>query len=187
MLPARTLAGLLLGLAVLAGGVAWQYAATSSPDAVPASTDVALQRLLALELPDAQGRPQALAQWRGRPLLINFWATWCAPCREEMPLLGEIARQQPAGGLQVLGIAWDSAANVADYAGQHRAVYPLLVADARATALLAALGNPAQGLPFSLLVGADGRVRRVRLGAFQAAELHEILVDHSVANGSKMR
>jgi len=133
------------------------------------------------------GASFSLAENAGKVIVLNFWATWCAPCREEMPLLDKIARQQSAGGLQVLGIAWDRAANVADYARQHQTNYPLLVASDRATALLPALGNPAQGLPFSLLVAADGSLRRLHLGAFQTTGLDGFLKDHSVANGSKMR
>ena len=187
MPPVKALAGLLLaillGLALLWAG----HRLTPPPEQVlPPTAAAAVQNLLTLSLPDASGRPQALAQWRGRPLLINYWATWCGPCREEMPLLSALAREQQA--VQVLGIAWDSAANVAEYARQQPATgYPLLLADSQAKALLPALGNPAQGLPFSLLVGADGEVIRLRLGAFRAAELRDLLVLHSVTNGSKMK
>lgn len=185
----KSLAGLLLAgvLGLAASWLAREWAPAPAVRLVPASAAGALQDLLKLELPDAAGQPQVLAQWRGRPLLINFWASWCGPCLEEMPLLDEIARQQGVTGVQVLGIARDSAANVSAYARAHPASYPLLMANDAVVDLFAALGNPAQGLPFSLLVAANGEVLSVRLGAFQDAELRGLLATHSVANGSKMR
>ncbi|GAB2901573.1 TlpA disulfide reductase family protein [Uliginosibacterium flavum] len=185
----RSLAGLLLAC-VLGLGIGWLARKWAPPPAirpVPVSAAGAVQDLLKLELPDLAGRPQALAQWRGRPLLINFWASWCGPCLEEMPLLDEVARQEGLSGVQVLGIARDSAANVSAYARAHPTSYPLLIATEPVVDLFAALGNPAQGLPFSLLVAANGEVLSLRLGAFQDAELRGLLATHSVANGSKMR
>ena len=178
----------VLGLAVVLaaiGGMVREHAPPSQP--VPATASAAVQQLLSLTLNDQAGQSHKLAQWRGRPLLINFWASWCAPCREEMPLLDEMARQQGGNGGQVLGIAWDRAANVAEYVRAHRVDYPLLVADAQARALLPALGNPARALPFSVLVAADGSALRLRLGALRAAEAATWLANHSVANGSKLK
>ncbi|MDP5239139.1 TlpA disulfide reductase family protein [Uliginosibacterium sp. 31-16] len=183
----KALAGLLLVL--LGAALYWAARGLMPPSSrlvVPPTATAAAQDLLSLSLQDASGRPQALAQWRGRPLLINYWATWCGPCREEMPLLATLSREQSA--VQVLGIAWDSAANVAEYARQHPETgYPLLLADSKATSLLPELGNPARGLPFSLLLGANGEVLSLRLGAFRAGELGDLLERHSVANGSKMK
>ena len=149
--------------AALAGAVAGVLALQSRSGAA---------ELLSSRFPDLSGRPRRLSEWQGEALLCNFWATWCAPCREEMPLL-EAAYQQHAGnGLQVIGIAVDNAANVAKYLKTVRVSFPILIGDATAIDLIRRLGNAGGGLPFTVAVDAAGRVRRRKLGAYSAAELH---------------
>ena len=80
---------------------------------------------------DLQGRARKLAEWRGKPVVVNFWATWCAPCREEIPMLAE-ARNAGAGRFEVVGIAIDNAPKVAEYAANYKISYPVLVAGGRA-------------------------------------------------------
>lgn len=184
----RVLAGLLLAL-LLGAGLGWlaRNRAPTFVQPVPAGAATAAQALFELELVDLQGRRQTLAAWRGQPLLINFWASWCGPCREEMPLFAELARQPAGQGLQVLGIAWESLESAQAFAAQNPANYPLLVARNGLRDILAGLGNPAGGLPFTLLLDADGRPQAVKLGAFRGDELQRWLRDHAVANGRKMK
>jgi thiol-disulfide isomerase/thioredoxin len=187
MSQAKSLGALVLVVAIGAG-IGWlARLAAPAPDRIPPSANDAVRRLLTSRLPDAEGKPQSLAHWRGRhhPLLINFWASWCAPCREEMPRLNRLALQQGSHGIQILGIAWDNAANLADYAHQNPTNYPLLLADAQITALLPALGNPSKGLPFSILLDAEGRIQRIRLGILRPDDLDKWQL-HSVPNGSQM-
>jgi thiol-disulfide isomerase/thioredoxin len=158
--------------------------------AVPVDADTAIAGVLSTTLVDSRGTPKALSQWQGRPLLINFWASWCAPCLEEMPQLDAVAREQPADGLQILGIALDRADNVADFERKHPTHYPLLVADERIRDILPALGNAAQGIPFSVLIDAEGHVRHIRLGVLHASELKKWLQAvnvHSEPNGAKKK
>lgn len=188
----RPLTGLLVAV-VLALGVrelVRHYAPAVPPDPVPASADTAVQTLLAMHLTDVQGTPQPLARWRGHPLLINFWASWCPPCVNEMPMLDIAARENKTTGVQVLGIAWDKRENVAIFLREAKLSYPVLIADDATTALLPSLGNTSRGIPFSLLTDADGRVRHVRLGPLGPAELRDWLAEaqnHSVPNGSEKK
>lgn len=126
-------------------------------------------------MPDLAGLPQPLVGWRGHPLLINFWASWCQPCRAEMPLLDTVSRRHAGQGLRVLGIAWDTAENARAFLQEFPVSYPVLLADDAIAERLVALGNPAQGIPFSLFVTALGEIASLRLGAFSAQELDDRL------------
>lgn len=127
--------------------------------------------LLASSFPDAAGRIWRLSQWQGRPLVCNFWATWCEPCREEMPLLDAAQTKFAVKQLQIVGIAVDNAKNVSDYAAKAGFQFPLLVGQLEAVDLMRELGNTAGALPFTVLLDARGRLRRRKLGAYSAADL----------------
>ena len=139
-----------------------------APDPAPAS---AVERLLAQTLPDAHGQPQTLSVWRGKPLIVNFWATWCAPCVQEMPELSALQTEIAPRGIQLLGIGIDSAENIAAFAAKYRINYPLFVAGVSATELARAFGNQAGGLPYTVLIGRDGQVKKTYLGRLKIDEL----------------
>jgi thiol-disulfide isomerase/thioredoxin len=121
----------------------------------------------------------ALAEFRGRPLLLNFWATWCVPCVTEMPLLARFHAEHRAAGWQVLGLAVDQEAPVRKFLLDHSIDFPIALADAEGLDLARALGNTAGGLPFSVALGRDGRVRTRKLGALDA----QILANWAAAPG----
>ena len=127
--------------------------------------------LLSARFPDVAGRPRSLSEWKGRPLLCNFWATWCAPCREELPLLDAIQQKHAANGLEVVGIAVDRAANVSNYLKSVKVGFTVLIAEAEALELMHRLGNRSGALPFSVAVDRAGRIRQRKLGAYSAGEL----------------
>jgi len=140
----------------------------------PLSTeDQALANLLSKSLPDVTGNPQSLSTWKGKPLVINFWATWCGPCVEEMPEL--TALQAEIAPVQILGIGIDSAENIAQFAQKYQIRYPLYVAGTGATDLLRQFGNAAGGLPFTVLVDRDGKVKKIYLGRLKFDELRRDL------------
>ena len=135
----------------------------------------AFDRLLAAKLPDAAGKLQPIEQWRGKVLVVNFWATWCPPCREEMPILSRLQTKHASNGVQIVGIALDTADNVAQYAAIHPTSYPLLTGDANATNLSRLLGNTQLALPYTVVFNRDGVTEMNRLGRFSEAELDSLL------------
>jgi thiol-disulfide isomerase/thioredoxin len=124
----------------------------------------AVDKLFAQTLPDAAGKQQALAQWKGKALLVNFWAPWCAPCVREMPELASLAGELKARHVNVIGIGIDSPTNIAQFADKFKISYPLYVAGMSGTDLAREFGNKAGGLPYTVLIGADGQVRKTYLG-----------------------
>lgn len=132
-----------------------------------------------IELPDPAGTPQSLAQWDGKLLLVNFWASWCGPCREEMPLLDRTRARYAARGFEVLGIAVEDAAASSRFLKQFPVAYPTLVNDpALGADLSIRYGNTRNVLPFNVLVGRDGRILAQRLGNFDEAGLEAWLAPH---------
>ena len=131
--------------------------------------------LLAAPFRDLSGARRTLREWRGRVLLCNFWATWCAPCREEIPMLVAVREVFPAKGAEVVGIGIDQAAKVEEFATTHSITYPVLIADARAMELMSRLGNGLGGLPYTVVLDRLGAVAHRRLGALTRAELEAVL------------
>jgi len=107
----------------------------------------------------------------GRPLLLNFWATWCPPCVQELPMLDAFYQQQREHGWQVLGLAVDQPAAVRKFLGQHPLAFPVAIAGLDGTELSQRLGNDAGGLPFSVLFGKDGTVLDRHLGQLKPEDL----------------
>jgi thiol-disulfide isomerase/thioredoxin len=122
------------------------------------------QQLPDVSLPDLNGRTQSLRQWQGQKLLVNFWATWCAPCRKEMPDLVSWQNELKKKGLQVIGIALDDADSVRAYLKESPVNYPILLAPEIGFKLSAELGNRMGVLPFSAFVGRDGIVELTHTG-----------------------
>lgn len=134
-------------------------------------TPQATASLLAHTWPDARGTPQKLSQWENKPLIVNFWATWCAPCVQEMPELSALQTELAPKDIQLIGIGIDSAANIADFSSKYKISYPLYVAGIDGTDLSRAFGNQAGGLPFTVLIGRDGQVKKTYLGRLKMQDL----------------
>lgn len=128
--------------------------------------------LFAATLRDADDRPFALAALRGRPLVVNFWARWCGPCRVEIPELAKIHRKLKDKGLAVVGIGLeDQAATVREFARAYEMEYTVLLAGEQGIPLLRALGNPKAGLPYTLVIDVHGKVVARQLGLMSRDEL----------------
>ncbi|QDX82083.1 hypothetical protein B9N43_13005 [Denitratisoma sp. DHT3] len=136
----------------------------------PVSRD-ALPRLMAAPLTDLAGQHRTLAEWRGKVLVINLWATWCTPCKEEMPAFSKIQQQTAGNGVQFVGIAIDTAEAVKAFSAQYPVAYPLLLGDSELSALSKELGNSIQGLPFTLILDRTGQPVANRLGRWPEDDL----------------
>jgi len=167
--------GILPMLAVaLAFGAAGTWFGARKFDTQPAQPQ-ASAAFYALSLPDSRGANAAMAQWKGRPLVLNFWATWCAPCVEEMPELTALQAEIQPRNIQILGIGIDNAASIGAFADKYRIGYPLYVAGIDGSELSRQLGNQAGGLPFTVLLDASGKVSKTYLGRLKMDELRRDL------------
>lgn len=131
--------------------------------------------LLALSLPDASGNEQSIGQWRGKVLVVNFWATWCAPCREEMPEFVKAQTEFGSKGLQFVGIAVDDADKVERFSKELGLNYPTLIGGYGAVELSKTLGNRLAALPFSIIVDRQGQVVHTQLGPLKPDQLRAIV------------
>jgi peroxiredoxin len=132
-------------------------------------------KLLALSLPDTSGRQQSLDQWRGKVLVVNFWATWCEPCRKEMPEFVVAQRELGTRGLQFVGIAVDQKEKVEQFAKDLDLNYPALIGGYDAVDISKSLGNDLSALPFTVIIDRKGHVARTQLGPFKAGILRSTI------------
>jgi len=125
--------------------------------------------LFSRSYPDVNGVQQPLAQWKGRPMVVNFWATWCAPCVKEMPDLDRLSKEFAA--IHFLGIGIDSPENIAQFLQKVPVAYPLLEARADGLDLMRDLGNVSGGLPFTVIMSPEGKILRSISGQLDPDEL----------------
>ena len=125
-----------------------------------------------IKLPDLQGQVQELpGAYAGRPLLVNVWASWCGPCIEEMPELQRFANSQGVAGVQVIGLALDTPEAIQDFLTRVPVDYPILVDTPGPADASVWLGNRKGVLPYSVLVGVDGRILKQKVGPFAHGEI----------------
>ena len=159
----------MTGLAAAAGAAGmgtawWRY----QPNAVGTEAEA---HFWATQFEGPNGETINLAAWRGKPLLVNFWATWCPPCVEELPLLNAFHRTQAPRGWQVLGLAVDQPSAVRRFLEKLPLDFPVGMAGLAGTQLSRDLGNPTGGLPYTVVMGADGTVLHRKIGKVSEADL----------------
>jgi thiol-disulfide isomerase/thioredoxin len=152
--------------------VSEQPAASASAPAVGSQL---VSVLPAFSLADRSGQVRTLQDWQGKSLIVNFWATWCAPCRREIPLLQELQRDHGAQGFQVVGIAVDERDKVIAYADEMQIAYPLLIGEQDALDAITAFGIDAIGFPFTVFADRQGRVITAHMGELTADQAGVIL------------
>ncbi len=167
------LVGLVAASIALLAGI---YAGSRRSSALPAISADAVARLFASRLDDSNGQPTSFAKWQGKTLVVNFWATWCPPCREEMPAFSRLHDRYAVRGIQFVGIALDSADSVRAFAKDLPVSYPLLIGGVEGGALARDLGNSSLSLPYTVLLSPAGEVRLVRTGFLPESELEPALL-----------
>ena len=150
-----------------AGPAAAGADAAAAPPPVP-------EVLPGFSLQDRDGKPRTLAEWKGRPLVVNFWATWCAPCRREIPLLNQVRAARKAQRLEVIGIAVDFREDVLAYVKARPIDYPLLIGEEDGLAALKSVGMSA-AFPFTLFADSQQRIVALKVGELHQDELDLIL------------
>jgi len=122
-------------------------------------------------LSDLDGNPQAVSTWDGTVLVINFWATWCGPCRHEIPFFIELQSRYAERGLQVLGVALDMPSNVSPYYHEMGMNYPTLWGQADTISVGEAYGNKVGGLPYTVFIDREGKIVRIKNGPLELDEM----------------
>ena len=170
----RPLRALLIAVAAaiaLAGGILAPLTLRAEP---PGTVDVSV--LTVAQFKDLSGQTGSLERWQGQVLIVNFWASWCPPCLEEIPGLVRIHREWVGKGVQVVGIAVDSADNARVAAAQLDVSYPVLIAGMEVIDLTRRLGNRPGALPYTLILDRNRKVIATHLGIISEAELRRIIM-----------
>lgn len=157
----------------------------------PSPSDLAVDDIAAPKIPermpdfalkDLSGKSTPVSRWAGKSLMINFWATWCAPCRQEIPLLKTLSGELQAKNVQIIGIAVDYPDKVEDYAGQMKIGYPILVGEQDALDVATALGVASPAFPFTVFTDQHGEVVTLFVGALHRPQVDLILKEVNAVN-----
>ena len=132
--------------------------------------------LFAATFPNEKGQPQKLKQYAGKIVVLNFWATWCEPCREEMPELSNLHESYQDKNVVVLGVAVDDVAAINEFSKETKVSYPLFAADLQGMELATGLGNNKSALPYTVIIKADGSVAKTYFGRITKPLLEEALI-----------
>jgi thiol-disulfide isomerase/thioredoxin len=167
-------------VALAAGAGYYAYQQKSAPVALPPTVQPAPAAKLVATVPvfslaDREGKMRTLADWQGKALIVNFWATWCAPCRKEIPLLQKLQREHAGEGFQVVGIAVDFRDKVLAYADEMKIEYPLLIGEQEGLDAAAAFGVDAVGFPFTVFTDTRGRIVAAHMGELTQPQADLIL------------
>lgn len=164
---------LMAGLAMLAGVSASLYFNTG--EIVTKQDQNSAISLDQINLVDLDGNKQSLSQWQGKVLLVNFWATWCPPCREEIPVFLSLRKKFSSDGFEIVGISIDDANKVKQYRRSMQIDYPLLDGEQSGMPLMVSLGSLTGGLPFSVLYDRSGDVVQIKTGPYGQQELQDLI------------
>ncbi len=130
----------------------------------------------AFELHDLEGKLRNIDEWNGKVLLINFWATWCPPCKKEMPAFIELHEQYQAQGFEILGIALDDKESVQDFVDTLGVNYTVMPAEHKGIELSADYGNRIGALPFSVFIDRNGKIIATKAGELKKQQVEDIIL-----------
>ena len=183
MKPAHLGFAALALLAATAGYAVHQYSARAqlaeaqalAPSPAAVSQNAAPTAVFDWSFADVGGKSQPLSQWKGRLLVLNFWATWCPPCLKEIPAFVDLQQRLGERGVQFVGIALDEVSAVEPFLKDHAINYPVLLGDQDVARFMTALGNQIGALPFTVVVGRDGKVLTMHQGEWHADDAGKTL------------
>ena len=188
LISAKALAGTIVAsvLSTLAGLALWQFIAPGlqpepPPAAITAQQAVTAKALEAgsqrplFSLADPDGVVHSISEWDGKLLVVNFWATWCPPCLEEIPGFIQLQTEFAARGVQFIGIAMDSAENVRHFVNEQNMNYPSLVGQAEAIEIGKAYGNRYGALPFTVIISTDSKILHTHAGILEIAKAKKLI------------
>lgn len=133
------------------------------------------KHMVEFSLPDIDDKTHSINQWRGKLILLNFWATWCPPCREEIPLFIDMQEKFGKRGLQIVGVAIDKKQAVENYPDFAFMNYPVLIGQEEVMAIMKQYGNRLGSLPYSVVIDPQGRILGRKVGAYKRPELEILL------------
>jgi thiol-disulfide isomerase/thioredoxin len=162
-------------IAATAGGVAYHLWSREGDGTAAAHSGTVVEQMYAARLADFKGAAQTLRQWQGQVLVVNFWATWCAPCREEIPGFVRLQERYGPRGLQFVGIAIDQPDKVAEFSREFHINYPLLMGELETMELMRQAGNRAGVLPYTLVIDRDGKLVSREPGGLKESRLERIV------------
>jgi len=157
------------GVALVAGGTAYGLRSPTGAGREPGPVEEAFWQQ---EFSQTDGSALRMAHFRGKPLVVNFWATWCPPCVEELPLLSAFFVENKSKSWQVLGLAVDQPSAVKRFQAQNPLSFPVALAGLQGTDLSRSLGNLSGGLPFTVVFGVAGEVRHRKIGRLSPDDLN---------------
>jgi thiol-disulfide isomerase/thioredoxin len=173
-MKARTLAAfaVVAGLSAAGGALYHLWSRGGGAGYDPAEV---VERILAAPHADVKGETRRVGDWRGRVLVVNYWATWCAPCREEIPVFVQMQERYRGRGLQFIGIAIDQPDKVAEFAREFRINYPLLLGGVETIELVRQVGNQAGVLPYTLVIDRTGKLVTRERGGLKEDRLESLI------------
>ncbi len=172
--PGRVLAWVTLAVALLVGLQVWQDWSRRA-ESRESGTSLLQSPRPAFTLEDLEGRRRAVQEWDGKVLAINFWATWCPPCRREIPAFNALQQEYGSRGLQFLGVAVDDPDRVRAFLQEVPVHYPVLIGEEEAMEVAVRYGNEAGVLPFTAIVDRQGRIAYLRYGELSEELAREVI------------
>jgi thiol-disulfide isomerase/thioredoxin len=161
---------------IIGGGIYLYPPETTLPaSARESSKSVSAEAVFQAEFTDLTGKTQPLAQWQGKVLIVNFWATWCPPCLAEIPVFIQLQKEYGAQGVQFVGIAIDQKSKVQSYADEAGMNYPVLQGDLDGIDLARRTGNAQGGLPYTVIIDRSGNIVTTQLGKLSHEKLEGII------------
>ena len=161
---------IILALVAIPAGL-WVAQTVFSPAPAQAKT-------LDFSLPDMQGKMHNLSGWRNKVVVLNFWATWCPPCREEIPEFIKLQNTYGSAGVQVIGVALDNLEDVKEFYKTEGMNYPVLIGEQNAFNIMADFGETTGSLPYTVVLNTDGKIVAHKLGALDLPRMEALIKPH---------